>query len=448
MKIAPLIEFFIHPKHKKNPRDHRKARLFVRASLLTSLFSNSYIWLSMFFGYERGVKLMIFNVMGFLILAFFAKTKTPLKLLGNLYVLVGAVAVITLTYYSGGMWSAIYPWIISIPVLALLVVDKISGIVWGGIAYIVMMWFGVQANMGVEFPIEYNQELKTLWFISVLPGLLLIIMVVSLVFEAVQSRALIDLESKNEQLLEQKATISRQATELEQLIDDKDHIIRILAHDLKNPLSNITTISNLMEKEKSVEEQQKYLEMIDRVSANAQSLISRVVEMARLDQGKVELNIAALDVVEEIERVIAASISIANSKKIKVNLKNQASKFEVSGDQTYFQQIFENLISNAVKFSPKETTVEVVISNSEGGVMVKVLDQGPGINVKEEDQLFKRFSKLSTKPTAGESSTGLGLSLAKQYAEQLGGSVWYESTDGPGAVFVVELPLTSWDQVV
>lgn len=441
MKIAPLIEFFIHPSYKDTPGAHRKARLFVRASLLTSLFSNSYIWLSLFFEYQRGVNLMIFNVAGFLALAFLAKTKISLKLLGNLYVLVGAVAVITLTYYSGGMWSAIYPWIISIPVLALLVVDKTSGIFWGILSYVVMMWFGIQSLNGYEFPLEYNVEMRTLWFVSVVPGLLLIVMLVSLVFEGVQAKALINLETKNEQLEDQKATISSQAVELERLIEDKDHIIRILAHDLKNPLANITTISNLVEKETDPEKQKEYIAMIDRVSSNAQSLVNRVVEMARLDQGNLKLSVEAIDVTEELEKVIADSIEVAHSKEIIINLRSEATRFEVSADKTYFQQIFENLISNAVKFSQKNTTVEVVVSNTDTHVHVKVIDEGPGIDPREEDRLFKKFSKLSTKPTAGESSTGLGLSLTKQYVEQINGQVWYENTVKVGSTFVVELPL-------
>ena len=102
----------------------------VQGTSLTSLFSNSYIWLSVIFEFDKGIYLMVFNVIGFLILAFLAKTRIKIGVLGNIYVFVGAFAVIVLTYFSGGLWSGIYPWIISIPVLAILVVDKWSGAAW------------------------------------------------------------------------------------------------------------------------------------------------------------------------------------------------------------------------------------------------------------------------------------------------------------------------------
>ena len=236
MNLSNLVEYFIHPSYRNNPMDYRKARLFVRACLLTSLFSTSYIWLSIYFEYPRGVNLMIFNAVGFLVLTFFIKTRLPIVLLGNLYVFIGAFAVIVLTYFSGGMWSAIYPWIISIPALALLVVNRTSSIVWAVLSLGFMVWFGILALNEVELPTEYNTSMRTLWFISILPGLLMIIMVVSLVFESVQTKTLYTLDEKNKQLLDQQETITKQSVELEKLIEEKDHIIRILAHDLKNPL--------------------------------------------------------------------------------------------------------------------------------------------------------------------------------------------------------------------
>jgi len=247
MKISTLINFFIHPGYINDKDKLRRARLFVRACLLTSLFSSSYVWLSMLFDFDRGVQLMIFNVTCFLLLPFLAKTRILITWLGNLYVAIGAIAIVILTYYSGGMWSAIYPWIISIPLLALLVVNKLSGSVWGAICFLIMLWFGALAYQEVELPIEYNPELKTLWFLSVVPGLLLITLFIAFVFEYSQARALNELEEGNKVLQTQKNTITLQSSELKELIEEKDYIIRILAHDLKNPLSNINSLVKLME---------------------------------------------------------------------------------------------------------------------------------------------------------------------------------------------------------
>ena len=300
MSLARLIDWFIHSDRKEDPSEYKKARLFVRASLLTSLFSNSYIWLSVYFGYELGVKLMIFNVIGFLILSFLAKTRISLAILGHTYVFVGAFAVILLTYFSGGIWSAIYPWIISIPVLALLVVNRNAGIFWGILSFVVMLWMGLLAMQGEELPVQYNTEMKTEWFVSIIPGLLLIIMIVSMVFESVQRRALSDLETNNELLRKQKATIEKQTRDLEQLLDEKDQIIRIMAHDLKNPLANISSLSELLKDMKNPQEQAEIIGMIEQVTGKAQDLIGKVLDMAVLEQGGVVIHKEELDLVSVV----------------------------------------------------------------------------------------------------------------------------------------------------
>ena len=116
MSIHKFIDFFIHEDRFRYSNELRKARLFVRGSLLTSLFSTSYIWLSIVFQFDKGVYLMIMNMVGFIVLALLVKTKISISVLGNIFVFLGAAAVIILTYFSGGVWSAIYPWIVSIPV--------------------------------------------------------------------------------------------------------------------------------------------------------------------------------------------------------------------------------------------------------------------------------------------------------------------------------------------
>lgn len=104
--------------------------------------------------------------------------------------------------------------------------------------------------------------------------------------------------------------------------------------------------------------------------------------------------------------------------------------------------IFENLLSNAIKFSEEGKNIEVIISNSDEYLLINVIDEGAGIDPSEEDKLFKKFSKLSARPTAGESSTGLGLSLVKRYVELSNGKVWHErNTNAQGAIFKVQLPL-------
>ncbi|HNP16818.1 MAG TPA: HAMP domain-containing sensor histidine kinase [Fulvivirga sp.] len=439
MTIATFIDRFLHLDRFTTEEGLKKSRLFVKACLLTSLFSTTYIWLSIYFGYDRGVYLMLFNVVGFILLALLVKTKLPIVWLGNVYVFFGAFAIYVLTYYSGGVWSAIYPWIVSIPILAMLVVNKFSGGFWGVVSFGVMIWFALLAYNEIELPIEYNFEQRTLWYITVLPGLLLIILFISFVFEDMQSKSLMILTKKNEQLNIQKETISKQSDRLTNLLEEKNTIIRILAHDLRNPLKNITSLVDLMEIENDESMKKQYVGMINDGSLKAQHLVNRVLEMDASNQEDVELHLEEVEVKEYLNLIINSMKISAESKNIVLKLIDNSYNTVVMADRTYLELIFENLLSNAIKFSEKNTTVTIFIENDGNKVRIKVSDQGPGISKEEQGKLFQKFSKLSARPTAGESSTGLGLSLVKRYVELIDGEIWFESNEEKGSTFVVVL---------
>src|SRR5947207_3233861 len=150
MNFGPLVNWFINPEYQNDALALRKARLLVRACLLTSLFSMSYVWLSVIFSFEKGIYFTAFNVIGYFILPFFVRTKISIKILGTLYSAIGAITVLALTWFSGGMWSAIYPWIIAIPVLSLLVVGKTPAIYWSIVCFLIMEFFGMLELQGIK----------------------------------------------------------------------------------------------------------------------------------------------------------------------------------------------------------------------------------------------------------------------------------------------------------
>ena len=383
---------------------------------------------------------MIFNVVGFLTLALLAKTKAPLVLLGNLYVAFGALAVFILTYYSGGVWSAIYPWVIAIPVLALLVVNRISGILWAVVSLIGMLWFGVEAYSGFDFPIEYSLNMKAAWFVTILPGLLLIIVILSLVFEAMHRKAVQEAEASNTLLREQKKIVKKQAERLEQLIVEKDNIIQIMAHDLRNPLANIDMMTELVKKEKNESQREEYYTMLKRSSEGALQLVSKILEMDTLEQSTSAPKLDKLSVKAVLYDVVATMTLMGERKSINIEWQDKTKEDIVLADPAYLKPIFENLISNALKFSGKDTSVTIRSFNKDGNITVSVEDQGPGVDPAEVGLLFKKFSKLSARPTSGESSSGLGLSLVKKYVEDINGSVRFEPNQPNGAKFIIELP--------
>ena len=130
----------------------------------------------------------------------------------------------------------------------------------------------------------------------------------------------------------------------------------------------------------------------------------------------------------------------AKEKNIDIQYESDGEKITVFSDPVASKQIIDNLISNAVKFAPHKTTVAVSLQQTGTLVQFSVKDEGPGLSDKDKESLFKRFSKLTAKPTGGEHSTGLGLSIVKKLVDKLQGRVWCESELGMGAKFIVELP--------
>lgn len=437
-----ITDFFLTEDRKKSRISLRKAKLLIRSSLLTSLFSGTYLTLSLAFDFDIGVKLMTFNVIGFLLLPFLMKSKASVNSIGNLYVFVGGIAVIILAFSSGGIFSAIYPWIISIPILALLVVNRKSAIVWGAFSFLVMVVMGIAAISGFEFPNQLKVSDDALWITFVQPGLLLIIFFIAYIFQSTQTAALNKLANQNNTLIGQKNTIAAQKEELTSLIDDKNYVIRILAHDVRSPLKNIQGLVKLLRLETDEDRKVEIKELLLQTSTNAENLVNRVLELDRSEHENSKTNISEIDVKELLQDLVQNMQELANRKHISINFKDVSNNTKIEADQTYIHLIFENLLSNGIKFSEEGKTIEVEISNSNSHLLISITDEGPGIAPGEEDKLFKKFSKLSARPTAGESSTGLGLSLVKRYVELSNGNVWYEKNPTrQGAIFKVEFPL-------
>lgn len=432
MTLGQRADWFIHPSYFENASDLRRARLLVRASLLTSIFSTSYVALSIVFGYERGIYFTGFNVFGYFALPFLVRTKLSLHLVGFVYTLMGAITVLVLTWFSGGMWSAIYPWIIAIPLLALLVVGKTAAIYWTLFSLFCMVGIGIMDLQGFHFPVEYNQELRSIWFLSIVPGLLLIIMVVSFTFEHSMQTAMRDVEA-------QKITIEKQSGELAKLIEEKDDIIRILAHDLKNPLVNITVLTNLLERDIANSDSKNLVSMIASASANAQVLVKHVLEMATLESLEGGVKLKPTDLQSVINEVVQSFRQTAETKGIPIKTVDLNTYCEAMANLTYLRLVLENLISNAIKFSTTGKEIHVMVAQAGQQVQIRVRDHGLGVPVEEESRLFKKFSRLSVRPTGGESSSGLGLSLVKRYMEVMKGNVWFERPDGDGSIFAIEL---------
>jgi signal transduction histidine kinase/streptogramin lyase len=249
------------------------------------------------------------------------------------------------------------------------------------------------------------------------------------------------------EIIQQKEEIEAQKEELamnnEQLIDlnnEKNYYIGVVAHDLKSPLNRIAALIDIIRMEKAAlpPALQPYLDMIRQAVADQRRLITDILDLQAIESQRINLTMEPVDLAALGKRLGQEAAVLAGTKQMAVEVVVPEGPLWVLADARYLHQVAENLLSNAVKFSEPGKRVYVEARGGKGRAKLVVRDEGPGISAEDQEKLFRKFQRLTAQPTAGEKSTGLGLSIVKKYAEAMGGRVWCKSALGEGASFIVE----------
>jgi len=228
---------------------------------------------------------------------------------------------------------------------------------------------------------------------------------------------------------------------LKELNELKDKYLGIAAHDLRNPLSSIRGMSEmLINMDLDKDTRKSFLESINRVSNQMLTLINDLLDVSVIESGGYEMNLTEGNLSELVDE--RAKIATVDARRKEITLSTDVQ--DISNcmfDTERFRQVIDNLLTNAIKFSPSATKIHISCREIGNTIEIAVSDQGPGIPPEEIDKLFGAFQTLSTRPTGGEKSTGLGLSIAKQIVDSHGGDIEVESKVGIGTTFVVRIPI-------
>jgi signal transduction histidine kinase len=234
---------------------------------------------------------------------------------------------------------------------------------------------------------------------------------------------------------ERQQTIDR----LEAIRTLQDQLSRMVSHDLKAPLSTIRMAEHILRR--AVGEDEEALTTLDtmmKTTDDMQQVIDDFLDVAVMQAGKLKLRLEAVPVEQVIWDVVMQYTIAARNKDIHLEITPGAGDLLV--DVVRMRQVLGNLVSNAIKYSPSGSTTRLWTEIRGDRLRIQVADQGPGIPVEERGRLFEEFGALSTNPTAGESSTGLGLWIARHLTTLHGGTVGYECPPDGGSIFWVELP--------
>ncbi len=252
-------------------------------------------------------------------------------------------------------------------------------------------------------------------------------------------------KQRTQELQEKNRELTLLNDQLVSLNQDKNEFLGIAAHDLKNPLSvilgwaeEIYTSFDDCEKEEIID----YANQIQRAAKQMSGLITNLLDVNAIESGKFNIVLQPVDILPILQNLVKLYTEQALSKQISISVQITDSEYIALIDKNTTHQVLDNLISNAVKYSPCNTHVNIRISREENVVSCDIQDEGPGLNAADQQKLFGKFTRLTPKPTGGEHSTGLGLFIVKKLVEAMKGRVRCYSELGKGTAFTVTFPVS------
>jgi signal transduction histidine kinase len=250
--------------------------------------------------------------------------------------------------------------------------------------------------------------------------------------------------SLNNELNNLTRELQKKNIQLDQLNNLKNEFLGMAAHDLRNPLSSIIMYSEFVLDSDDIyisDDLRKIIDVIYTSSEFMLRMLEELLDVVKIESGKLQLNFEKVQLETLLKKNIGINALIGAKKEIKLVLNIPQALPEITIDPIKIEQVLNNLISNAIKYSPKQTTVTVNVLSIGQQVLISVQDEGLGIPANELQKVFAPFSKISVQGTAGEKSTGLGLSIVKRIVTGHQGRIWVESEVGKGSTFYFTLPL-------
>jgi len=224
--------------------------------------------------------------------------------------------------------------------------------------------------------------------------------------------------------------------------DQQNQLLNIAVHDLRNPLTTIPLWTELIKEEKrnhtAVVEMSSY---INKAASKMTKTINELLESAALEANQIKLRYSEVDLVSLIQHVVENNMILAHAKNQQVHIKIVDNPI-VYADETKLAEVVDNLLNNAIKYSAKNKNISIAIKQIDEKAILEVIDEGLGFTKEDKKNVFQRFSKLSSKPTGEETSSGLGLFIVKLFVEAHKGTIYVESeVKNKGSKFTVEMPV-------
>lgn len=221
----------------------------------------------------------------------------------------------------------------------------------------------------------------------------------------------------------------------------KTEVMAIVAHDLRNPIGAIKGFSRLItDLPEDSNSFKSHAEIIYKTADHMENLVQNFLSSVKNESTEMELTISVFDVGVLIEEVISNLKHLAETKNQRIILRSIGEDFVIQSDRLKVGEVFENLVSNALKYSNNNAEVNILLSQKQNFTEIKIIDQGPGFSEADKKKIFGKFQKLSAKPIGNGTSTGIGLFTVKKIIDKINGEIMLESVHGEGSTFTVRIP--------
>ncbi|MCC5915227.1 MAG: tetratricopeptide repeat-containing sensor histidine kinase [Balneolaceae bacterium] len=283
---------------------------------------------------------------------------------------------------------------------------------------------------------QLSQQVLQQWFLIAVLALMVII--AALLFYTNHQK-----KASNRILRKRREEIEKKNRELEKLNKQKDDFLGMAAHDLRNPLSGIRSATELINMEEKADMKliREYTSMIQISSDRMLNLLNQLLDIQSINEHANRSLQEKLILSDTLQQSVSNYETTASAKEITLEVDIEDENLEVIGNINNVTRIFDNLISNAIKYSPAGSRVGIRQTRIDNSAVVEVKDYGPGISEEDQEKLFGRYTRLSNVPTGDEKSTGLGLYIVKKLVTSMNGRVTCESKQGEGSLFTVSFPL-------
>ena len=359
-------------------------------------------------------------------------------IIGNYFALMIALALAVVALVQSSIYYTSIAWFTAPSVICLLIAGRRSAIVWCAISVALIGVFIVLGHLHVPvsvFP-KVREENPLLLFAGY-AGLPIFVLALALSLERERQAAFAQFQATAAKLAASNADLVR-------LSEEKNEFVGIAAHDLKSPLCLVLNLAEFLKLEHPANP--AIAVHADTIIQSAERMKKIIETMLNIDMLEQRARTSAWDRVELnglLGQLLPSWEAGARNKEIVVDFQPAPLPLVVAGDLEALERIADNLVSNAIKYSPAESRVCLTTTADNSFALFAVEDQGPGIPTDKHPHLFRKFNRLGAQPVEGESSQGLGLFIVKRFAAAMGGTVECDPQVTSGARFVVRIPLAA-----